>query len=437
MSGYPIYFIVRSLVGRCLFALAIAAALSLSGSAIAAEPAGSPANTIERPEFRAKNKPIAKTQSSVRAMVVTTTPDWQMLGRTLEVIATARILGPNQGPGELKFTRPVGQEMSISAQEAMRAIQVRYPNWQAAEIQLSFEEKYSPKDGGSAGTAFALLLLSLLEDIALDPAVAMTGDITVDWKVRNVGGVPAKVRGALLDGCKYAAIPTERANDLYDMVLLHPPETLSKIQVFGIETLHDAVALARKDRAPDLAAAIERFEKVQQELERSADALTSESTRAALEEVLKLAPNHLTARSMLEISKGNAPKTLTLTASIDEVMGSTAPVRSFMWGGSEAKLGGPEDFLAAQRRLQKVRPILHPDSHRLCQSLMMVMSDGRKLAELDRKAATATTVEGRNRQLFNLQAQIKQFEPKARALANELNKLSSDSAFWERVTRGK
>jgi hypothetical protein len=172
--------------------------------------------------------PSIHRQAEINGLVVEESFDGRWHGRTLEIIATSTA-GISSGNVGVRTIGQVGQEMTISLQEAIRTVRLRHADVNRAPIEISFDDKYSEKDGGSAGTAFSLVLLSMYGDFAINPKVAVTGDITVDGKVRAVGEVPAKVHGAALDQCELALIPAGNADDMNDAILLQGPSALWEI----------------------------------------------------------------------------------------------------------------------------------------------------------------------------------------------------------------
>ncbi|HSI85911.1 MAG TPA: S16 family serine protease, partial [Candidatus Methylacidiphilales bacterium] len=165
----------------------------------------------------------------VKGLVVSDGADGEMMGKVMELIVT-RSSAPDltitiNGNGK------VAEDMTISADEAKRlAMQRAGVNQAKANVTVSFDNKYAQKAGGSAGTAFAVAITAVLERITLDPNFALTGDITVDGKVRKIGGVAAKIEGAVADGCKVVAVPEDNSEDVADMVLLTSPQALTTIQ---------------------------------------------------------------------------------------------------------------------------------------------------------------------------------------------------------------
>ena len=73
-----------------------------------------------------------------------------------------------------------------------------------------------------------MLLYSLYGGIDLDDDCAVTGVIMPSLIVKAVGGVPSKVRGAHIQGLKYAVIPEENRETVGDMTLLYELKTIWK-----------------------------------------------------------------------------------------------------------------------------------------------------------------------------------------------------------------
>lgn len=64
-------------------------------------------------------------------------------------------------------------------------------------------------DGPSAGLAIVVALASALERLPIPQDVALTGEVTIQAKVKPIGGVSEKIRGAVLAGVKKVVIPRE------------------------------------------------------------------------------------------------------------------------------------------------------------------------------------------------------------------------------------
>ena len=79
----------------------------------------------------------------------------------------------------------------------------------------------------------AVAAVSALTDTPVDGTMAVTGEITVQGKVKAVGGVPQKVEAACQAGLLRVLIPKEN-----DAETLH----IAGIEVQGIDEVHQALS---------------------------------------------------------------------------------------------------------------------------------------------------------------------------------------------------
>ncbi|HHY28659.1 MAG TPA: ATP-dependent protease, Lon family, partial [Desulfitobacterium dehalogenans] len=91
-------------------------------------------------------------------------------------------------------------------------------------------------DGPSAGCATTLAIYSALKNIPLRQDIAVTGEISIQGRVRPVGGIAEKIFGAKQAGVKTVLIPKENQADI--------PSGLQGIQVISIETFREALEYA-------------------------------------------------------------------------------------------------------------------------------------------------------------------------------------------------
>ena len=278
-------------------------------------------------------KKFARNQSIIKGLYVVKLDNGQRLGSAQDIIATAERVASDRET-ICDFTGKVAEDTQSSMEEAERLLKVRYPVWQAGhKIRFSYGDKYAKQAGGSAGGAFAVLLLSLLDGFQIDPGYAMTGDVTVDGKIREIGAAAEKIRGAFLEKCKIVAIPAANKENLSDMALLYSPAMLWSAQLFSIATLDDAAAVARKDRTENLTKATALFAEVQARLSSNsgAAALRSPWVYQSLREVLRLAPNHLSAEFMLRAANNQLPNALSLGESLEQIWAAAGPLLGFLF----------------------------------------------------------------------------------------------------------
>ncbi len=225
-----------------------------------------------------------------------------------------------------KLVTKVGDQMEASFEEGLRYVRKLPREWEKdMAIRLSFEDRYTPKDGGSAGTGFTVAMLAAIRKISLDPELAITGDLTIDGEVQPVGGVVEKLRGAIAAKCKITLIPKRNAHDAIDLAILDTSSQLWETQIFSINSVEEAVGLARKDREENFAEAISRFERLRARLPKvvTANYLQSPIVQSELKEILRLAPTHLSAETLLSVVEGHLPKTLSLNRSVNEILSAS------------------------------------------------------------------------------------------------------------------
>ena len=200
---------------------------------------------------------------------------------------------------------------------------------------------------------------------------------TVDGKIRKVGAVAEKIRGALLEKCQVVALPAVNKEDLADLVVLYGPAMLWQAQLFAVENLDQAAAVARQDRAEHLAQAMTQFAQLQKSLgpQATVTALSTPNTVQALQEVLKLAPNHLSAEFMLLGARGQLPTKLSLSGSLEETWAVAAPLFPSLFSdeGTATKKSDsnlvqhvPEEVIHTMNtRLTWLANRIHPKAHDL------------------------------------------------------------------------
>jgi hypothetical protein len=347
--------------------------LLTSGSA--PEPEQSPSDTAEPKESSRhhSNQPegidetagangpatqISKLQTSIEALYVIEQTDGGMLGSASRFILTATP-GHNEHQVPVEFTTRVGPQMRLVLDDVTRAIDVHYGIAGVRKIELSFEDKYDAHDGGSIGAAIGTLLLSLIKNFDIDPNLAMTGDVSADAQVHRIGGVAAKLRGAAEAGSTIVVLPSENLEQVTDAMVYQGPAIVTNVQVLGVANLDEACAVARIDRAADLAKALQIFGEVRESIKASPDYLYSDEAMAKLQKILALAPNDYSASLLITAAQRKIPR---LTAAASEYYTFVA-VREIEQSVSPAKGNGAPTPLtkaavdAALGKLNKLRPI--------------------------------------------------------------------------------
>lgn len=147
------------------------------------------------------------------------------------------------GKGKLTLTGQLGDVMKESAQIALSLIRSRLAtittgfDFFASDIHIHVPAGATPKDGPSAGVTILTALASLVTGRAVDPTLAMTGEVTLSGAVLPVGGIKEKVLAAHRAGIKTVILPRENERDLADV----PEDVRSDLTFVTVETIEDVL----------------------------------------------------------------------------------------------------------------------------------------------------------------------------------------------------
>jgi len=264
--------------------------------------------------------------------------------------------------------------------DVARAIDAKYPRIVARQLEFSFEDR-SNYDGPSVGAALGTLMLSVIQGFDIDPQFAITGDVSAEGKIRAIGGVGAKLRGAKDAGCTLVAVPNEDLEELVDAVIFNGVSEITNIQVIGISTLDDAAAIARTDRDPKENEAIKIFSEIQQSMQASPKYFRSDEAQAKLQHVTELAPNHLSARLLLQIAQHKLRQRLTPWASeyyAEMELSSVIPVltdKDVATGTQHLMPAAVDKAISALRRLRPISDVRIQPFVDSCIELIQARSD--------------------------------------------------------------
>jgi hypothetical protein len=409
---------------RLLFVVVLVLALLVTPTPAAREPAPpkSPPESLARGNAKLKIR-----QATITAMAVKDLDDGKLVGVTLPIIAT--VTGKVRG-GKVTIRGKVGSEMKTALDEAVRYVRLEAPRLASAQIEISFEDKYTPKDGGSAGAAFTVLMKSLFDGFEIDKHVAVTGDIAVDGNIQKIGGIASKIRGAIADKYTIVTLPKSNAAAVADLFVTPDRfDVLKHVQIFAVETIPDMIGIVRTDRAQKLDQAMTLYQQVQTGLEQGGlSYLHKDQTQALLKQVLELAPNHVSAKYALDISQDKGPRTLTRTGSLVEIFSAAYPFWQAMSGLNTRKHKHltremlPSAMLQdIMKQLRDMRARTHPDVEPL------------RTAMIDWIDAVDRVLSARRGQVT--QSDLAIIDRRASALDKQLERLGTDQKLIEKIMR--
>ncbi|MGH2436017.1 MAG: Lon family ATP-dependent protease, partial [bacterium] len=137
----------------------------------------------------------------------------QYVGSLIEIEATAFAVGKRQR-GNIRFNETAGTMAKDSVFNAASVIR------KVAGIDVGNYDVHVNVigggliDGPSAGLAVVLAMLSAIQKKPVRQDVAVTGEVSIQGKVKQVGGIPEKIYGARQAGMRKVIIPDENRNEV-------------------------------------------------------------------------------------------------------------------------------------------------------------------------------------------------------------------------------
>ena len=169
---------------------------------------------------------------------------WTQVGGDVLYIETKA----TKGSGKLTITGQLGDVMKESAQIAVSLVKSLYPDkaekLEKENLHIHVPDGATPKDGPSAGITLTTALASLISGVPVPPAVAMTGEVSLQGSVNPIGGLPEKLMAAQRSGVKKVFIPADNMDDLRD-VAQEVRDQLTIIPVQSVAEVLTNLALTR------------------------------------------------------------------------------------------------------------------------------------------------------------------------------------------------
>lgn len=153
------------------------------------------------------------------------------VGSVLEIEATS--FERREGKGTIRFNETAGsmaRDAVFNATAVIRTLTGEDLSNYDIHVNVIGGAKI---DGPSAGLATTLALYSALKKIPLRQDVAVTGEISIQGKVKPVGGIYEKIFGAKQAEVRKVLIPIENSADV--------PESLRGIEVVPVSTIEEAM----------------------------------------------------------------------------------------------------------------------------------------------------------------------------------------------------
>lgn len=166
------------------------------------------------------------------------------VGSTMEIEATA-FPAKKKGAGTVRFNDTAGSMTKDSVYNAASVIR-KFTDKDIRDYDIHVNIVGGGKvDGPSAGAAITICILSALMDKPIRQDIAITGEISLNGKVKPVGGIFEKIYGARRNGIKLALVPKDNENEI--------PRGLEDIEVATVRDIEELFKFAFKDNVLDIA----------------------------------------------------------------------------------------------------------------------------------------------------------------------------------------
>jgi endopeptidase La len=170
-------------------------------------------------------------------------------------IESQMILGSN--PLDMKLTGQQGDVMKesmnvakslawkLTSEKHQKELLKKFEETKNQCIHIHCPEGATPKDGPSAGTAITTVIYSLLNNKKIAHNLAITGEINLQGKVTEIGGLDLKILGGIDAGVKTFLFPVENKQDFEKFMEKHGEKDIVKdISFYPISTIDEALKYA-------------------------------------------------------------------------------------------------------------------------------------------------------------------------------------------------
>ncbi len=162
---------------------------------------------------------------------------WTQAGGEILMIETLF----TKGTGQVKVTGQLGDVMKESVSIALSLVKAKFPEkaqyFKTHDLHIHVPEGAVPKDGPSAGITMTTALSSLVSGHAVDPTIAMTGEVALRGAVLPIGGLPEKLMAAVRAGVKTVFIPKDNIDDLDEVA----DEVKEQLTIIPVERVDDVL----------------------------------------------------------------------------------------------------------------------------------------------------------------------------------------------------
>lgn len=172
------------------------------------------------------------------------------------IIPIETLFYPAANPLDFKLTGMQGDVMKesmnvakslawkLTSNKNRKKITKEFSETKLQGIHIHCPEGATPKDGPSAGTAITVAIYSLLNNKKVKNNIAITGEINLQGRVTQIGGLKLKILGGIKAGVKEFIYPTENQKDFNKFWEVYGEKSIVKnIKFNAVDSIHDVLKL--------------------------------------------------------------------------------------------------------------------------------------------------------------------------------------------------
>jgi hypothetical protein len=154
-------------------------------------------------------------------------------------------------------------------------------------------------------------------------------------------------------------VPADNSDQVLDAMIYNGTGIVTDVQVIGISNLDEAAEVTRADRDNNLTQAVRLFDEVRAELKNSRTYLQTSEAQDKLRRILRLAPQHISAKLLLGLTGNTQRRRLSATASEYYTFVAVQGALPTLLDAANAKAGQstPEAVNLGLGSLRKLRPL--------------------------------------------------------------------------------
>ena len=162
------------------------------------------------------------------------------LGSVIEIEAVA-FLSRDPGKGSVRFNDTAGSMAKDSMFNAASLLR-RFTGEDISDYDIHVNVIGGGNiDGPSAGTAIFLAVYSAIKNVPIPQDIAVSGEVSLQGKIKSVGGLAQKLYGAKQAGIRRVYVPGENAREI--------PSALKDLEIVAVDDIEDLVKQIFEERA--------------------------------------------------------------------------------------------------------------------------------------------------------------------------------------------